>query len=655
MKIKKQFGGDSSDNYRGGSIDKSTLDILCKYVISPPTLIRLSHVSDLNYLIKSLDQNEINNDIEKLQRVQFIRRAIDARIGYNLNNIKLIVNHILTNLDFDPNFVDLSPIINNPNPVQYGLSADEIEWVNTNIIEGSSKFGFMERDADKFLDICTRIKSTDYAHRGDLAKEFEALLDVTKNDFRRVSRDDSITGIEFSLRPGEFEQNMREIHEVLSSPSRRLICGMQGLNNMTGGGFESTRIYILLGITGVGKSMTLLDLAQQIKKYNKHYKPKDPTRTPVIVYLTMENSVVESVNRLFVMTTQDHRNIGSMGVDDAINKMQNEAELILNDDNPIDIFIKYKPNMSVDTTYLYTLYDNLHDRGYEPICFIQDHLMRIKSVNATGESRFDLGAVVNEFKTFATEKDIPFITNFHLNRDAMKAVENYAHKSSNIDITQRLDKSNISESVQVLNNTDSAIIINKEYDQHDNLYMGFKLAKMRDKPELTYFCQPFTYGSEIKLVEDLGGPAMFKTSLSANNQINKLDNIRTSSANIMNSINAMAEQEPIDTSVLNNSVSMFSFSNDNSYIIDEPIYEEAPEEPELQITKKPPITSPIMLYDLTDMPLDKLGKEHQVLNIESIKNLAASIQSKPFTPSPITENPNEFVWDEISLRIASGH
>lgn len=647
MKIKKQTGGiNKNSDYRGSTIDLATLDILCKYVISPPTLVKLSHISNLNYLINSLDKIDIENDPEKSQRVTFIKYAIDARLGYNLNDINLIVNHILTRLDFEPSFVDLSTIKTNI----YGLSSDEINWVNTNIIEGSAKFGFMERDADTFLDICTRIKSTDYAHRGELAAEFEALIDITKNNFRKVTKDDSVTGIEFSLRPGEFEESMREIHSVLSSPSRRLVCGMQALNNMTGGGFEATRIYILLGITGVGKSMTLLDLAQQIRKYNKNYKPKDPTRIPTIVYLTMENSVVETVNRLFVMTTQSDNGIGSLSLDTAINKMKSEAGLILDDNNPINLFIKYKPNMSVDTTYLYTLYDNLHDRGYEPICFIQDHLMRIKSVNSTGESRFDLGSVVNEFKTFATEKDIPFLTNFHLNREAMKAVETYKNKASNIDVTQRLGKSNISESVQVLNNTDSAIIINKEYDSQNNVWMGFNLIKMRDKPDIDYFCQPFTYGNEIKLVEDIEGPPMFKTKLSSNGEVNKLDNIRTSSANIMNSINSIVEETPIDTSILNYN-SKFSFDNSNSFIIDEPIYqEESSEEDELKLIKKPPITNPITIYDA-----EPPKKIEQKLTFDSLKDLKSSLIRTSEAESPLIYDDSEFVWDEISKSIASGY
>ena len=275
----------------GSSIDKGTLDILCRYIISPPSLVRLSHISNLRTFLNNLNPESYNKDTEKLQRVKFIQRGIDARLGYNLTDMQMIIAHITKGLDFTPDFVDISNVFQ---PAS-ALGSDDISWVNKNVIEEGAKYGFMEADADAFLDICTRIKSTPFSRRGDLAKEFEHLLDQAKNNFRSVTKDDSISSIEFSLRPEIYDESMAEIYNALSNPNRRLITGMQGFNNMTGGGLEATRCYCILGITGGGKSMTLLDIALQIKKYNKNYKAKDPSKTPVIVYLTQENSVIETI------------------------------------------------------------------------------------------------------------------------------------------------------------------------------------------------------------------------------------------------------------------------------------------------------------------------------------------------------------------------
>ena len=74
-----------------------------------------------------------------------------------------------------------------------------------------------------------------------------------------------------------------------------------------------------------------------------------------------------------------------------VRKLREEGELVLNDDSPIDIVIKYKANKSVDTSYLYTLVDDLEDDGYEVICLVQDHVKRIRSIYNSPDLRIELG------------------------------------------------------------------------------------------------------------------------------------------------------------------------------------------------------------------------------------------------------------------------
>ena len=157
---------------------------------------------------------------------------------------------------------------------------------------------------------------------------------------------------------------------------------MHGLNQMVGGGLESCRVYMFLGITGVEKSVTLLNLIFQLKKWNANYKLKDPTKTPCIVLLTMENTVVETVTRLFDMTVGITSGPGmeNYSLQEVLEKLRTEGGLVLNDDSPIDIVMKYKKDKSVDTSYLYDMASELEDQGYEMICLVQDHVKRIRSV-----------------------------------------------------------------------------------------------------------------------------------------------------------------------------------------------------------------------------------------------------------------------------------
>lgn len=529
VKKKKRFGDEKSTM----NLSSSTLDIFCKYIISDPSFVKISHVANLNSMIRNLDPSTYVNDPEKLKRIRFIQRGIEARLSYNLTDRGLVISHIISGIDFDIDFIDLNT----------SLTMDEVKWAQ-GVIEQGIKYGFVYKYADKFIDICTGVKTTDFEHRGNIIDMFKNLIHMTSTEFRQAEIDDNLVDMTFSLAGKEFDNAVTRTYEAITNPGRRLICGMQGLNAMIGGGFEEERVYVLLGITGVGKSITLLNLAYQLKKYNVNYKPKDPSKIPTIVYLTMENSVVETITRLFDMTTESRFGMGSYKLEEVMTKLKEEGQLVINDNSPINIVIKYKANRSVDTSYCYELYDNLLDQGMEMICLIQDHLLRIRSVFGNPEPRFELGDVVNEFKTFAAEKQISVITDFHLNRDAMKAVEGYMNsKRSRIDITQKLGKSNVSESVLILNNTDIAIIINKDTDLDGQEYMGFNLIKMRDKTNVFYFAQPFAFGNSIRLKEDLNGSPAYKTSLRGENDMG-IANVRTSSANALGQVGMIVSNIP---------------------------------------------------------------------------------------------------------------
>lgn len=481
------------------AFDITALDLFCTYILSENRYIRTSHLINLRNLIAMLDTSLYINDPEKMKRLEFIHRGLDARIVLKLNNPMIILRHINGELESS---LDTSTF-----PI---LSTEEIRWVDETVSE-SLKYSFMYSKVDILQDLCARFKAKDFRYRGDIVKEFESIVDELKTDFRH-SKVESSSDITFSLRPGVYEEVVRDIHEYCCNPSRRLITGMQGLNELTGGGFESARCYLLFGLSGVGKSLCLLNLAMQIKKYNKGYKAKDPTKIPAVVILTMENSVQETVSRLFSMTTND--DIRNYSYEEAIEKLKTEGELYLTDESPIDIIIKYKPNRSVDTGYLYTLAEDLEDEGYEIICLIQDHIKRIRSTSQNADIRLELGEVVNEFKVFSILKDIPVISDSHLNRDAARTIDS-GTKGNSQDMTRLLGRANVGESMLMIDNADCAFIINKDFDTDGNMYMVWSRIKMRDQcTSRDYIAHPFVKGSTITLLEDYYMPVpAFRESL----------------------------------------------------------------------------------------------------------------------------------------------
>jgi hypothetical protein len=220
----------------------------------------------------------------------------------------------------------------------------------------------------------------------------------------------------------------------------------------------------------------------------------------------MENSIKETVQRVFSMCVG--RDMASYSEEGAINALKTEGELAVSGNDPIDLIIKYKPNLSEDTSYLYTLCEDLEDEGYEVICFLQDYIKRIRSAEGSfgGDLRLQLGAIINEFKVFATLKNIPVITASQLNRTATAAIDEAKIKNK-ADLVRLIGRSNVGESNLILENSDWIALIAPEFDKDGNKYLGIQRVKSRYYIPGDFFCAYLPYIKDtIKFVEDLYSP-----------------------------------------------------------------------------------------------------------------------------------------------------
>ena len=521
----------NSGKYIDIALDQHSLDVLCNMVLSRNKLVRRNQLMNIVKLLDLIDPAKYINDPEKKEKYDFIRKGVEARLGLNIDDPYMIMQHINGGV-ITYNIVHIDHYKKIPN--------SEVEFMNCMVSE-TLQYATVYQSVDKMMDICTRFKTGEYGSKGQIVEEFKDHINAVQNDFRR-SRNENHTEMMFSLREGPFEDCVIETYERAANPRKKLSTGMQGMNELLGGGFESGRVYIYFGLPGEGKSTVILNLMYQIKKYNRDYRCKDLTKRPCIVLLTMENSVEESIERLFGMAT-DREKMTEFDVDSVLSMLRNEGELTLTDDNPIDIIIKYKPTNSVDTSYMYTLSDDLEDQGYEVIAFFQDYIGRIRSTQKLSDTRLEYGAVTDDFKTFAQYKDIPVISVSQLNRDASKRIDD-GRQSSKTDLIRALGRSNISESMLILNNIDAGFMIAPEFTSDGQKYLGILRVKIRYKAgdNDTMFL-PFSPNNGIKLLEDFGKDISYKKTLRAQtpngigiipsyqNQIPELDTIQSSAMN----------------------------------------------------------------------------------------------------------------------------
>ena len=509
------------------NFDITSLDLMCSYIISNNANIKRGNIINMRNLFAIMKMDNYKNDQNRLNRLDFISKGIEARLQYNLTNRQMILSHIAGGIGCS--IADTFNELNN----------DEIYWVNNTISE-TLKYSIIYNDVDKGLALLTKFKATEYMSRGPIVREIEEWVKNLQVKFRRAKADNS-EDLTFSLYGDEYENAIRETYRKLASPSNRLQFGTQALNMLTGGGVESCRVYTLLGLPGEGKSTTLADMAIQLKRYNKNYVCKDPTKKPCVVLLIMENDVRETIQRIFSMCVGvDMLNFTE---DEAVEVLKSKGNLHISTEDPIDIRIKFKPNLSVDTSYLYTLVEDLEDEGFETICVLQDYLKRIRSVDGSfgGDLRLQLGAIINEFKIFATLKDIPVITASQLNRDATNHVDT-ARMKNKADLVRLIGRSNVGESNLILENSDWIALIAPEYDHEGNKYLGMQRVKSRYYIAGDMYCafMPYVNGT-VKFIEDFYSPVpVHKITMKEEIQLNT-GNISNNTRGIVNDITEFTE------------------------------------------------------------------------------------------------------------------
>lgn len=472
------------------------LDMICSYLVSANKNIKFKGYKTVKELFDIINPADYRSDAD-MERINFIRFALDARLKFGITDAKLTWDYIVSH------------------DIEHGgkyninireLSNKDVEYVNS-LISETLKNSTFASFIYEFENIAKDFRIASSYEQSQIVDKWSEYIITCHNHIRKSKVND--TEKEFvSLRDGIFEEYARDTYNYVTSTSSKLRTGMVGMNYLLGGGFENGRVYGVFGLQGEGKSLTLLNLAYQLKMYNKNYQTKDPTKQPAVVYLTLENTKRESFTRLFSMVT-GHR-MHEMEADEGI-KMMRDKGLVINDDNPVDIIIKYEPSNSVDTSYLYDLSDNLEENGYEVIAFIVDYINVIKSIDrySAAEERLRLGSVINEMKTIAADLDIPIITAGQLNREANKKVDEARDRGS-LNIANCIDRSNLGESMLILNNLDGAFIITPvQIKNTKEKYLCLKLVKHRYEPytkPLDYskvIYHPYEHIDSISLVCDL--------------------------------------------------------------------------------------------------------------------------------------------------------
>lgn len=481
----------------GFSLPLSTIILYANYILKTIHTSNRGVLTDLRELLTMIDPGK-NFSVEQVRERNsyfFLKQLLDARLkGYE--NRDILMEAALNGLDVK----NIFPLRKLEEP----LGSNELAFIEQNI--GNNRNSFYTQS----------IMSTMYTQYSDFAianetEKFKILKDVQKQIVdvnRKIKENVCVSSVSESLslsNDEQFEATVAHMYNRAIDGSTKLKTGIQAINRSLNGGFENDRCYIYLGLPGEGKSSTLLNLTLQIKGNNKDIVTKDPTKRPTILFLTMENTLNETLERVFSILVSDD-DISEFGGHKEIMQLLRQNGLGVSNDSPIDIEFRYVPSNSVDTDYLYTIYDEMSANGQEVVCLVQDYIKRIRPRDFKlmgGDMRIALGAVVDEFKEFAVAKHIPVITASQLNRDAAKIIDE-GRKSSEADLVRKVGRANIGESTLITENADSAFILVPEDGADGRKYLGMANAKKRFKTQSSqFFYLPYSKERSLELLQDI--------------------------------------------------------------------------------------------------------------------------------------------------------
>ena len=482
------------------------LDNIIQYIFIEPgsnPYVNRKSLANVYNLFNIINVAKYTEDEVIAARIDFIKRITTAQIEEDIYSYDLLINRGMEGIHKNEIVEYIIPQLESTTYVT--LSDNDIKFINKYVSE-RLKYSFFYRYINRLDKFIHDLKTESFESMELFNKNAEELFTRILQDIRMSSMvEDNVEDINFD--DISDEPKIDRVVTEIKKPTSHIKTGIIKFNDMLNGGFETGRLYLFLGITGGFKSGLLINILLWLKKYNPKYKTKDPTKRPTIVYLSQENSMKETLERIWGVLFKDE-DISEYDSHEISEKIK--EKLKATEENEISVSIKYRPNKTISTDDLYHIYDEELAKGREIICFIHDYTKRIRPSQVTGELRLDLGNVVDEERLFAQLKDIPFITAGQMNRKAMEIIEECIRQNQNP--MEKLGTSNIGESWLMVENADWLGLLYREEvlsetnpDEESDFYINLKEVKFRGKKPTVFssFTQPFYKNSGIAILDDV--------------------------------------------------------------------------------------------------------------------------------------------------------
>ena len=471
-------------------------------------------VGNVNQLFKILQPRSYENDGEKVLRVYIVRNITKLILENNFND----KSQVISSLTFDGKYAsDADILMESLKDAQ--INDGELSLLDK-LISNQLKYKSLDENASELSELLGSFQAEDYDDMDTMISEIESKISVMNKEMKSARESINDTKKDMNLSSSSFINTLDRIIQEERNPASKVKTGIQYLNSMLNGGFAKGRLYLACGMAKGGKSAFLLECALWAKRYNS-FITKDPEKTPVIVYLSMENTNEETVGRIWNYCFGDESELKTFDKAEAAAMLEKAGIFTPNNPKLPELQLWYRSNRSINAADIAGMLDDLEKQGKECVFLIVDYLARMKAVEFNKEQRLELSNVTNDLKTLANDYDIPVLSAHQLNREAFRQCELAETFEEKIKASNTLGVSQIGDSIDVVRNCDVAFIVNRiqnvmigenENDPIIDRYLFIKLIASRMKmPKITSFQHRFKDGNGMALIDDINATKPFST------------------------------------------------------------------------------------------------------------------------------------------------
>lgn len=410
-------------------------------------------VKNINRLFTNIDLSKYKKNKE-LESYIWCINYISKQWLSGIVTIDLIIEGAKRQPEFD-NIKEeiISSCVNDPNII----SAPEAKMI-FDLVSDALQYGFVTSMREEYQEL---LEDIDLNNPGAFKEVMDRLFLISKS-LIDIQHNTNLVSNQITFNSADLSSVKEAVSKTISSlqgSGAVLKTGIRRLNTLLSPGYMSGRLYCYIGLPGSYKSGILLKTALDIRKYNEDFEPKTPGMKPCVLYITMENTFTETIERIWNMEFDD--NITNYSEEEAVERLSEAMGFNIsknrdedgNDDRlqfkseeghqNIEIIIKYFPYREISTDDLFTIIQDLREDNMEVCCLILDYIKRIRPATSmtSDTTKTELARIVNELKALSVIDDMPVVTAHQSNRAGAMAVDNAVRQGKG-DVTKLVGREN---------------------------------------------------------------------------------------------------------------------------------------------------------------------------------------------------------------------